>query len=262
MTTANTLPEDISERLDTIAPVALTLPAKLNADASMMGRYNYVSVDHMYGLLRTKLFEAGIVIHQTEADFSTFESQGKLFAQVTYQFQVYENGGVFIEPSLFTVVGQLRDPQSCGALRSYGMKYFLRNFFMLATGDADEDKLTSVGNAVPRSASQRREAISEAVSANKRDKTFDPTFRYRTVGGKLRIYGVPGSDEEMSKALEKYLWGNIDIPAGKKSASILKYVEDNEKVIASGFTADKYAEFSELMKRHYDWRDFHAQDNA
>lgn len=107
--------------------------AKTNKNS--FGGYNFVSVDNIFEMTGHLMAEAGINIVANEIEASVTDKH----LTVRYNLFVTHEGGEYIGPYARTITVQATGPQAYGSAESYILKQFMRGFFKIPTGDAEEE---------------------------------------------------------------------------------------------------------------------------
>lgn len=136
------------------ASVPATMPAQVAAavvsvmkgvkalekkDRNQHGGYEFASVDAFLAAVNPLCAEAGLIVLQDEVETEVVPSGNKLpWLKVKYAFTLATSAGVTFGPLHRSVMVQATGPQAFGAAQSYVLKTFMRQIFLIATGDKDE----------------------------------------------------------------------------------------------------------------------------
>ena len=137
-----------------LAAAFADMPQMIAADKYNPHRKNkYASADAVYSAIRNKLAEHGLHVFQDEVSFEIMKVDGLKgsWIKATYAFAIVSGIGPVPEEikERCTMVRRLNDSQDLGSLRTYAIKYYLRNKLMLGTGDPDGDEDERVGGFDP-----------------------------------------------------------------------------------------------------------------
>ena len=145
---------------------------KISKDArNEQGRYNYATVDQVYDDLRPILAEVGINPISFPVSSKIVARPGRQgdnnWLDCEFDIVVYHASGAAFDAGRHGVSVIFTGPQSSGAAKSFVMKYFLRDWLKIATGDLDADEHDPRGH---HEAGPRRNAKNQISSIDMRDQ--------------------------------------------------------------------------------------------
>ena len=104
--------------------------------------YDYASADAIYSHVREEIASKGYSVWMNEISFDVLEGEKKKqWLKVSYEIGLTADGGRPDDKELerITILAQYAGVQTCQAVRTYALKYFLRGRFLLPTGEKDAD---------------------------------------------------------------------------------------------------------------------------
>lgn len=101
------------------------------------GKYKYASSDAIVAGLRDAMDEQGLILFVNEKSFSRLEEGG---VQITFTFRLYTENAE-MDCGERTVIMKWQGPQTFQGAQSYATKAFLKSFFLLTTGEPDQESL-------------------------------------------------------------------------------------------------------------------------
>ena len=104
--------------------------------------YDYASADAIYSHVREQIANKGYSVWMNEISFDVLEGEKKKqWLKVSYEIGLTADGGRPDDKELerITILAQYAGVQTCQAVRTYALKYFLRGRFLLPTGEKDAD---------------------------------------------------------------------------------------------------------------------------
>ena len=162
---------------------AMKAITKISKDArNEQGRYNYATVDQVYDDLRPILAEAGINPISFPVSSKIVARPGRQgdnnWLDAAFDIVVYHKSGALFEAGRHYVSVIFTGPQSSGAAKSFVMKYFLRDWLKIATGDLDADDHDQRGH---HEAGMRKTAKNQISSIDERDRRIAEIGKQKTV---------------------------------------------------------------------------------
>lgn len=200
------------------------MPDVLEKDATFTGRnasYDYASKDSLFVGVRSALAAVGLAPWQQEVKFDLLDAPdgGAPVIHAVYEFAMTPDGKP-PEPDTpcerVTVFNRLDGslPQRCAGTRAFGVKYWLLNKLLLATGELEDD--ADAHDAPPPSKAPAKAQQQEQAAEADGQWTLDPdTMKFQLEGqfpdertSQRHLYAmlmnliIPGADPE--KASEVY----------------------------------------------------------
>jgi len=101
-------------------------------------KYNYVDVDSFLKALNPLCSKHGLTIFMNEKSCNIV-GDAKKWLHITYEFiLVHSSGDTWLQPIQKNMIVQMTGGQSLGASQSYSLKQFMRQVFLIPTGDKDD----------------------------------------------------------------------------------------------------------------------------
>ena len=105
--------------------------------------YEYMTADDLYRLVRDLITRNGFEFKCEEDDFELIDTAGATILRVRYRMVLTDHYSGAESTDLKTMVSNFTGAQSCQANRTYAVKYWLRDKFLIPVGastpDADND---------------------------------------------------------------------------------------------------------------------------
>lgn len=117
-------------------------------------RYDYVSADALYAIIRGPVARAGLSVWQDEETFEIISTDGGITVRVTYLIGfTTSTDGRPSNPERVTIIQKVSNTQNFAGLRTFALKYWLRGRLLMPLGehmdevDATDGSLQSEGGA-------------------------------------------------------------------------------------------------------------------
>lgn len=145
------------------------------------GGYNFVSVDNIFEMTGPLMAEAGINIVANEVEASTEDKH----LTIRYNLFVTHDSGEYVGPYARTITVQATGPQAYGSAESYILKQFMRGFFKIPTGDAEEETFNNAENdpsaILPNRKAKKDPPAPEMLSASDSSRERDVMLKNLTL---------------------------------------------------------------------------------
>ena len=177
-------------------------------------KYDYASADSLYTTVKQSLANAGLTLWRDELERTVDRVEvnqvvkgkpvtvTKVWITITYVFAILKDGtdmpvdGVRYEK--FTVMDEYKGVQTCGALAAYATKYYLRNKFLIATGEVDTELDAEPETQMPQSAKQNGQA-----KQGEQPELPQPRWAYNKTSGKYELHGTVGVADSAKLLFER-----------------------------------------------------------
>ena len=134
--------KDITARNPVAGIILDTIGTIEKDETNEFAEYEYASADAIYSHVREEIANKGYSVWMNELSFDVLEGEKKKqWLKVTYEIGLTADGGRPDDKELerITILAQYAGVQTCQAVRTYALKYFLRGRFLLPTGEKDAD---------------------------------------------------------------------------------------------------------------------------
>jgi len=102
--------------------------------------YKYADIDSFLNLVNPLCSKHGLIIFMNEKDSKLVDGTNKKWIHILYEFiLVHKDGDTWSFPQQKNMIVQMTGGQSLGASQSYALKQFMRQIFLIPTGEGDLD---------------------------------------------------------------------------------------------------------------------------
>lgn len=152
-----------------IIAVGKAAPSLKKGERNTYGKYNYVSIDDYFEAIPKLAAEHKIWWRVRETSCQAVTPDAEHF-KFHYEVDLFhEDGSVIPAYGQITIIHPLQGPQTSGSAMSYASKLFMRNAFMVVTGEEDADAVDPNIGEAKRRRLRPGDSAGDDLLAGKRD---------------------------------------------------------------------------------------------